>query len=334
MASPARAPGARSAAAAPAPRWAPSPTARGAATSAPPTRSATRERLHLPDRNLRRGLLCHGYGLHRRNLHISRRAGRCLRRRPKRRLPDRPDLLQRLLPQPPDQPGLLRHLHHRLRRPGTGTCQGARTCTAGVCGFAPAAANTVCRASTGPCDPAEVCDGTLLACPANALTPTGQPGTCPSGQVCCGGACTQVGTVTNCETCGDICLANEVCTSVAAGCTCPNAVCGGACCAANQVCIGGVCSPRSPDGGVCDAAGAGDCQAGPDLLRRLLPQPPDQPGFLRHLHHRLRRPGGRHLPGRPDLHRGGLRLRPAARARSAAPRPGRATSARSATARP
>lgn len=39
------------------------------------------------------------------------------------------------------------------------------------CQFSPA--NTVCRASTGECDPQETCSGTSAVCPADKTTPNG-----------------------------------------------------------------------------------------------------------------------------------------------------------------
>jgi hypothetical protein len=141
------------------------------------------------------------------------------------------------------------------------TCQEARICSTGSCGFRPKAANTVCRTSTGPCDPAEVCNGSDLTCPTDLKTGNGQPGTCGGGQVCCGGAsCTTLGTTTNCAFCGNACSNNQVCNSGV--CTCPNATCGSVCCAAGQACIGGVCRARSGEGGTCDTSENGDCADG------------------------------------------------------------------------
>ncbi len=55
-----------------------------------------------------------------------------------------------------------------------GTCQGARTCSAaGVCGFAPLPAGTICRAATGDCDLAETCDGDSIVCPTDVVKTQG-----------------------------------------------------------------------------------------------------------------------------------------------------------------
>jgi hypothetical protein len=51
-----------------------------------------------------------------------------------------------------------------------------------------AGASTVCRPSTGVCDPAEVCSGTNATCPPDVTTPDGQ--TCGSGLQCASGQCT------------------------------------------------------------------------------------------------------------------------------------------------
>lgn len=47
---------------------------------------------------------------------------------------------------------------------------------------------TVCRASTGKCDPAETCTGASALCPADTMTPDGD--SCGSGLKCASGQCT------------------------------------------------------------------------------------------------------------------------------------------------
>ncbi|TKA74827.1 hypothetical protein B0A55_05941 [Friedmanniomyces simplex] len=47
---------------------------------------------------------------------------------------------------------------------------------------------TVCRSSTGPCDPQEVCSGTTATCPADVTAPEGQG--CGNGMQCASGQCT------------------------------------------------------------------------------------------------------------------------------------------------
>jgi len=51
-----------------------------------------------------------------------------------------------------------------------------------------ASTDTVCRASTGVCDPEEKCPGTAAACPTDAVAPNGQ--NCGSGLQCASGQCT------------------------------------------------------------------------------------------------------------------------------------------------
>ena len=51
-----------------------------------------------------------------------------------------------------------------------------------------AAKGTVCRASTGVCNPQEVCSGTNATCPADQTAPNGQ--SCGSGLMCASGQCT------------------------------------------------------------------------------------------------------------------------------------------------
>ena len=90
---------------------------------------------------------------------------------------------------------------------GRETCDGSGACVAGTppCPVAgcvagcdeagdrcvPASNATECRASSGPCDPAERCDGTSLTCPADALRPTGYEcraaaGPCDVAETCSG----------------------------------------------------------------------------------------------------------------------------------------------------
>ena len=60
-------------------------------------------------------------------------------------------------------------------RPSTGVCDPAERCT-GSTGLCPAdslrPSTTPCRGSTGICDPAENCDGSTAACPADAVSPS------------------------------------------------------------------------------------------------------------------------------------------------------------------
>lgn len=51
-----------------------------------------------------------------------------------------------------------------------------------------ASSDTVCRASTGVCDPQETCPGNAAACPTDTVSPNGQD--CGSGLQCASGQCT------------------------------------------------------------------------------------------------------------------------------------------------
>jgi hypothetical protein len=68
------------------------------------------------------------------------------------------------------------------------------SCCLGSCTFA--AASTVCRASTGVCDPAETCTGSSSTCPANALAGSGT--VCRSSAGVCDPAETCTGSSVNC----------------------------------------------------------------------------------------------------------------------------------------
>ncbi|RME40334.1 MAG: hypothetical protein D6788_03515 [Planctomycetota bacterium] len=104
-------------------------------------------------------------------------------------------------------------------------------------------AGTVCRASAGACDPAEVCDGVSAGCPADALEPAGtvcraSTGECDPQEVCDGATptCPADSFVPDGTTCTDDGL----------GCT-------------NDFCQAGVCThPIQPAGIVCRPS-AGEC---------------------------------------------------------------------------
>jgi MYXO-CTERM domain-containing protein len=62
------------------------------------------------------------------------------------------------------------------------SCLGAMTGGAdGTCGTVAATANYTCRPSTGPCDPAGVCDGSSPSCPAAAAPDGGCASSSSSG---------------------------------------------------------------------------------------------------------------------------------------------------------
>ncbi len=72
--------------------------------------------------------------------------------------------------------------------PGS-VCDDANDDCCNSCQFA--TTNTTCRASTGPCDPAEVCSGNSSTCPADKTAPNGQScGGSGAGLTCASGQCT------------------------------------------------------------------------------------------------------------------------------------------------
>jgi hypothetical protein len=88
---------------------------------------------------------------------------------------------------------------------GTANCQGNACCNPTTCKFTTgsvcddrnedccrscqfASASTVCRASTGQCDPQETCSGTSAFCPADVKNPDGS--SCGNGLQCASGQCT------------------------------------------------------------------------------------------------------------------------------------------------
>jgi hypothetical protein len=120
----------------------------------------------------------------------------------------------------------------------------AGSCCAIDCTFR--SATTVCRASAGACDPAEVCSGLAALCPADALAPSGAacaPDTNPcTDDVCAGGvACTHPNNTAACDD-GNACTSGDQC---AAGACVPGAplICN-ACqsCDALLGCSGALCT--------------------------------------------------------------------------------------------
>jgi hypothetical protein len=105
-------------------------------------------------------------------------------------------------------------------------------------------------------------------------------GSCPTGQVVCGGQCVDTSTdLANCGGCGNACAEGKTCQGGACVCPTGTTVCGNTCCAEGQLCegpgdcpqgnacqtatcVGGVCAPLNPDPDciLCDAAG--NCPSG------------------------------------------------------------------------
>jgi len=115
---------------------------------------------------------------------------------------------------------------------GSGSCDDGNPCTTdsgtpGNCTHKPLAAGTTCRASAGPCDVAEVCDGTGAACPADRKaaqgTTCGSKDACSSAAVCDGSSVACPATVplakgTVCRAAAGPCDVAETCDGKATAC--------------------------------------------------------------------------------------------------------------------
>ncbi len=110
------------------------------------------------------------------------------------------------------------------------TCHNVGICdpNTGTCSNPAKPAGTICRAAAGPCDLAEVCDGTGAACPADALAPVttvcrASAGPCDVAETCTGAsaACpadTLAPVTTVCRASAGPCDVAETCTGTSAAC--------------------------------------------------------------------------------------------------------------------
>lgn len=178
---------------------------------------------------------------------------------------------------------------------GAASCEGcsmARTgLPNGTCGLVPS--GRACRPSTGPCDPAEVCNGFSTACPGNVLQPMGivcrsPAGPCDAPEVCTGGmgACpadVMRPSGTECQPASGPCDEIDVCDGVApfcrqrykpAGTVCNAQVVGA--CDAPDVCTGTgtSCPPEFLSGVECRAS-AGGCDLAEFCFGSAADCPPD-----------------------------------------------------------
>lgn len=154
-------------------------------------------------------------------------------------------------------------------------------CCTSACNFAPS--TVVCRASTGTCDPQELCTGSSAACPANMLSAEGSvcraaAGICDAVETCNGSsaACPADTFLTGAQ----ICRASSGACDPAENCTGANTACpgnllaaaGSACTSDGQVCTTDECDGASAacryhanfntcdDGAFCD--GSDSCSGG------------------------------------------------------------------------
>ncbi|MFO0580011.1 MAG: MYXO-CTERM sorting domain-containing protein [Polyangia bacterium] len=159
-------------------------------------------------------------------------------------------------------------------------CSDAKKESAGTAGICGAAKRTqVCRTATGACDKAETCDGTNLACPADALVPGGtrcraSSGPCDPEEQCSGtGADCPADALaapgTTCRAAAGPCDTAEACSGTSAACPADALAASGTTCraAASPCDVAETCSGTSATcpsdgyataGTVCRAA-AGDC---------------------------------------------------------------------------
>ncbi|MBI5533374.1 MAG: hypothetical protein HY898_11710 [Deltaproteobacteria bacterium] len=144
-------------------------------------------------------------------------------------------------------------------------------CSAGACTHPAGNAGTLCRASTGECDPAEACNGTLTTCPTDAFVPNGTACT-DDGQICTtdlcsGGACAHAAgnAGVTCRGAAGECDVAESCNGSLP--TCPGDVFkvnGTACtddglvCTLDQ-CSAGVCAHPAGNAGITCRTANGEC---------------------------------------------------------------------------
>ena len=140
-------------------------------------------------------------------------------------------------------------------------------CQTGVCSHPARANGFVCRASTDECDPQEICDGIVLSCPTDAITPNGTICT-DDGFGCTDDAC-QSGICSHptqpagfeCRASTDECDPAETCNGVATTCPGDSLTADGTACAddglgcTDDVCQVGICvHPTQTAGFVCRAS--------------------------------------------------------------------------------
>ncbi len=134
----------------------------------------------------------------------------------------------------------------------------ADACVGGVCQNTIQPADTVCRASMGPCDLEEVCDGLSAACPADALEPAGTVCTDDLNE-CTDDVCDGAGTCTHPNL-----AAGTLCGAGPTDCSAQDTCDGMGTCQANDLGAGSTCTDDLNDctDDVCD--GTGTCTH-PDL---------------------------------------------------------------------
>ena len=148
-------------------------------------------------------------------------------------------------------------------------------CQSGLCTHPVQVAGIVCRATTGPCDPEETCDGSSTTCPADALEPDTtvcrpSAGLCDPEEMCDGASAgcptddrEPGGTV--CRPSTDECDPQEECDGVAALCPSDSFKPDGEACTddgllcSNDTCQTGVCSHTAKTGGTVCRVSTDEC---------------------------------------------------------------------------
>ncbi|MFO0756201.1 MAG: DNRLRE domain-containing protein [Byssovorax sp.] len=150
-------------------------------------------------------------------------------------------------------------------------CTGNDACQGGACAGAPLV-GPVCRASTGPCDPAEACDGIALDCPADALSPAGAlcrapAGACDAAETCTGASAACPADVlspagTTCRAAANECDVAESCTGASSACPGDGVKAAGTACADDgNACTADACNGTSGAPACAHAAKLG-CSSG------------------------------------------------------------------------
>ena len=129
-------------------------------------------------------------------------------------------------------------------------------CVDAACTNEPTAAGTVCRESTGACDPGETCDGTSSECPSDLLAEAGTEcraaaDVCDVAESCDGSAAdcpadAFAGAGTECRSSTGVCDVSESCDGASAACPsdafADGTVCGDDMCGEPLMCMDGVCT--------------------------------------------------------------------------------------------
>jgi hypothetical protein len=152
-----------------------------------------------------------------------------------------------------------------LCRATAGPCDAAETCDGSATTCPPDArqpSGTVCRGAAGACDAAEVCDGAAVACPADALQPSGTScravaGVCDVAESCSGASVScpaDAKSTAVCRAAVGVCDLAEQCDGIGNACPADATVANGTSCADGAFCNG----QEQCQSGIC-SSGATPC---------------------------------------------------------------------------